>query len=111
MDAMNVNSLLLGAIAMGCTMASLFFARFYRITRDRFFLFFAAAFAIMAINRMLLGMTNVTQESEPLIYCLKLVSYGFILAGVIDKNRKRVWRQDTPRTTVPPAGMSRYVGG
>ena len=32
---------LLGAIAMGCAVASLFFFRFWRNTRDRFFLLFA----------------------------------------------------------------------
>ncbi len=107
---MTFNPLVLGAIAMGSTMASLFFVRFYRITKDRFFLFFAAAFAIMAMNRLLLGMTTVTQESEPLIYCLKLVAYGFILAGVVDKNRKRVWRQKPPRSPAQPPRVSPYAG-
>lgn len=52
------------------------------------FLYFALAFAVEAIDRTLLGITSVSQESEPLIYSLRLVSYGLILIAIIDKNRK-----------------------
>ena len=37
-----MNHMLLGGIAVGSFIAGLFFLRYWRITRDRFFLFFAA---------------------------------------------------------------------
>lgn len=81
-------SFLSGGVAVGALAAALFFARFWRTTADRFFLYFALAFAVEAIDRTLLGITSVSQESEPLIYSLRLVSYGLILIAIIDKNRK-----------------------
>ena len=60
-----MNSLLLGAIAMASLVAALFFLRFWRDTHDRFFLLFAIAFLVEALNRAALGLTNIAQEQEP----------------------------------------------
>jgi len=41
---------LLGAVIMGDVIAGLFFVRFWKMTGDRFFLFFAASFAFMLLD-------------------------------------------------------------
>jgi uncharacterized membrane protein HdeD (DUF308 family) len=79
----------LGAIALASFTATLFFLRFWRDTRDRFFLYFAAAFAAEGVNRMALGLTQVSEEAEPFIYLLRLFSFLLILAGIVDKNRRK----------------------
>jgi uncharacterized membrane protein HdeD (DUF308 family) len=84
-----MNKLLLGANAMACLVAGLFFLRFWRDTRDRFFLFFATAFAVEGVNRAVLGMTDVSQENEPYFYLVRLFSFLLILAAIVDKNRKK----------------------
>lgn len=82
-----VNVMMQGAIAMASLVATLFFYRFWRLTRDRFFLFFSASFAIAAIERVLLGVSRESAEREPLFYVVRLVSYALIIVAIIEKNR------------------------
>lgn len=81
-----MNLALLGAISMACLMTSLFFVRFWRTTRDRFFLFFAIAFAIESVCRMMLGIIKFSSEQEPFFYLIRLCAYLIILFAIIDKN-------------------------
>jgi uncharacterized membrane protein HdeD (DUF308 family) len=84
-----MNQLMLGAIVMASLVAALFFLRFWRDTRDRFFLFFALAFLGEGVNRLLLALTAVSQEREPLLYLVRLVAFGLIIAAILDKNRRK----------------------
>jgi len=78
---------LLGAVAMASLVAAAFFWRFWRQTHDRFFLLFAAAFLLEAINRTTLAaIGSVTEEQEPLFYLVRLFSFVLILIAVVDKN-------------------------
>ncbi|ESQ93348.1 hypothetical protein ABAC460_01185 [Asticcacaulis sp. AC460] len=79
--------LLLGALAMGSFIISLIFIRFWKTTRDRFFLFFAAAFFIEAVRRVMLGVIPYSTEQEPLFFLLQAVAFGAIVYAIIDKNR------------------------
>jgi uncharacterized membrane protein HdeD (DUF308 family) len=80
-------SALLGAIAMASLVAALFFFRFWRQTRDAFFLLFAIAFGIDAAARFVLALQQVSQETEPLYYIPRLVMFGLIIAAIVQKNR------------------------
>ena len=88
-----MNQMLLGAVAMACLVASLFFLRYWKTTRDRFFLFFAVAFASEALSRIMLGAIQYTSEQEPLIYLLQLAAFLIILYAIIDKN----WLRGKPK--------------
>jgi quinol-cytochrome oxidoreductase complex cytochrome b subunit len=83
-----MTSFLFGTVAMASLVAALFFLRFWRKTGDRFFLFFALAFLVDAIGRTILGVQTLPEEHVPLIYGGRLVTFGLILAAIIDKNRK-----------------------
>jgi hypothetical protein len=91
---------LLGVIAMGDLIAGLFFLKYWKTTKDRFFLYFALSFALEAISRYLLLDISTNSESEPLVYSLRLLSYAVILLGIADKNRvtamKYLSRRDHP---------------
>lgn len=78
-----------GVLVMGYALSALFFARFWRDTRDRLFLFFAAAFAILALHRMGLVFSAAHGASTTIYYLLRLLAFLLILAGIIDKNRAR----------------------
>ena len=82
-----VNSILVGAIALASLVAALFFLRFWRTTRDRFFLFFALSFLIEGVNRVVTYMSVGLQEDQPIYYIVRLVAYGLILFAIVDKNR------------------------
>jgi len=80
--------LLMGAIAAGAVFVGLFFFRFWHQTRDRFFLYFAAAFWLEAASRVALVLVDHADEQEPLFYVVRLIAYGLILAAIWQKNRK-----------------------
>jgi uncharacterized membrane protein HdeD (DUF308 family) len=84
-----MNQMLMGAIAVGSLIAGLFFFRFWRHSRDKFFLYFALSFWIEGINRVALGLMVYASEDEPLFYSVRIVAYGFILAAIWQKNRPR----------------------
>lgn len=84
-----MNLMLLGAIAMACFTASLFFVRFYITTRDRFFLFFAMSFGIEGCIRIMVGLTEYSNEQVPLFYLIRLFAFLLILWAIIDKNLAR----------------------
>lgn len=85
----SLNAMLAGAIAMASATISLFFFRFWRSTRDRFFLFFGMSFLLEAANRILLALTNLHGEDAPAYYLIRLVAYALILFAIVDKNRGR----------------------
>jgi hypothetical protein len=78
---------LTGAVAMASSVAALFFLKFWRQTRDRFFLFFSIAFGLDAVTRFVLGMTEPSNETEPLFYIARLITFGLIIVAIIQKNR------------------------
>jgi hypothetical protein len=84
-----MQQMLIGAIAAGWLVAGLFFFRFWRHTRDRFFLWFALSFWIEAVNRVALGLLVGATEDNPLVYLFRLVAYGLILLAIWQKNRPR----------------------
>lgn len=86
---MSMSTIFIGAIAMASFVISLFFLRFWKTTRDRFFLFFAASFALEAINRVLTGISVLQNEESPIYYLIRLIAYSLIIIAIIDKNKAR----------------------
>jgi hypothetical protein len=82
-----MNQMIMGGIAVGWLVAGLFFFRFWRHTRDRFFLYFALSFWIEALNRVALGLLAGSSENDPVFYGIRLISYGLILLAIWQKNR------------------------
>lgn len=78
-----------GAIAMGYAVAGLFFLRFWRDTRDRLFLFFAAALFVLAANRAAFTAFDPGDAHYDHRYWVRLMAFGVILLAVVDKNRSR----------------------
>jgi hypothetical protein len=81
-------SFLHGATAMGSLVAALYFLRFWRSTRERLFLLFGVAFAILAVNRTVLALGHPSAESTPWLYLGRLAAFVLIAAAVVDKNRR-----------------------
>ena len=77
----------LGMLVTGCAVVGLFFLRFWKQTRDRFFAFFAIAFWILAVHWLVLGLTDPAYEKRIYFYLLRLAAFLLILAAIVDKNR------------------------
>ena len=67
--------------------AALFFRKFGRRTRDRFFDLFSAAFLLMALNSALLGLTDSNAEQRTVLYGIRLVAFLIIIVAIVQKNR------------------------
>jgi len=78
--------MLTGAIAMASTVIALFFMRFWRSTRDRFFLYFALSFGIEGVHRVYAALSYQDNEDSPLHYLLRLLAYGLIIWAIMEKN-------------------------
>jgi hypothetical protein len=78
-----------GALTMGCGTIALLFLRFWRLSRDRLLIFFAAAFGALALNWLLLGLIDPGEESRHYAYLVRLLGFTLILAGIIDKNTRQ----------------------
>jgi len=73
---------------MGFVVASLFFLRYWRQTRDLLFLAFAAAFALLGVNQALLALSHIPIEERSWLYLLRLAAFALILAAIFYKNRR-----------------------
>lgn len=83
-----ISQFILGAIFMGEMVAGGFFLRFWQSTRDRLFIYFAAAFWLEAATRAVLAFNPSPWEGDPKLYIIRCVSYCLIVIGVWDKNRR-----------------------
>lgn len=77
-----------GAIMTGYLIASYFFFRFYKRTRDRFFGFFSLAFVMLGLERIPLAFLSPAHENHSTIYLIRLSAFIVILGAIADKNRK-----------------------
>lgn len=77
-----------GTLSSGCLVACLLFIRYWNLTCDRLFLFFALAFLSLSANWVALAVTQPPVETGHYVYLLRLVAFGLIIAGIVDKNRR-----------------------
>jgi hypothetical protein len=83
-----IHGFLLGIIATSSLAAGGFFLKFWRQTRDVFFLAFGAAFVIEGLNRTSFLLLERPSEGSPSIYVVRLLAFVLILAAIINKNRR-----------------------
>jgi zinc transporter ZupT len=82
-------SFLSGLAAAGFVLASLFFLRFWRRTKDYLFAAFSAAFLLLALNQAIATLANIPDEYQSWIYVLKLAAFVILLIAIIGKNMTR----------------------
>lgn len=87
MSPAGMNQFVLGALAMAFLIVSRFFGRFYTRTKDRFFAFLSAAFAIMSVNQFALLVYGEISEYRSWLHLVRLLAFVLILIGIWDKNR------------------------
>ena len=75
-----------GGTVVAAAAIALFFLRFHRQTGDRFFALFAVAFAIFAVNRIVLLALDDESEARTLVYVARAAGFGLIAYAIVDKN-------------------------
>jgi len=83
-----VRDLLSGFLVAEYAAIALFFVRFWTSSRDRLFLLFAGAFALLAVQRSAIAVTAEIFEHQAPLYLLRLAAFILIIAAIIDKNRR-----------------------
>lgn len=83
-----LQELLLGALVMACIVAAVQFLKFWRLSKDRFFVFFALAFLIFGSSYTIRGLTNDVAEHTYGVYMPRLLGFVLILFAIYDKNRR-----------------------
>jgi hypothetical protein len=78
---------LYGAAAMAFAVIALHFLRFWKQSRDSLFLSFAVAFALLAADRIVLGLTPLASEFREVVFLVRLFAFCVILVGIYTKNR------------------------
>jgi len=93
---------LCGMITACNWVAAVIFLRFWRQTRDRFFLFFTFAFVVFGFSRV--PRAFMEPDSYWIIYpfLIRFIAYMSILAAIIDKNLKTGGMKSMPLETTPP---------
>ena len=76
-----------GMVAAGFLIAVLFFFKFQRETGDRLFAFFATAFALLFMQRVMLAFAPHAPVRVEWYYLIRLLAFLLIIAGIVDKNR------------------------
>lgn len=76
-----------GMLAAGYAVLALYFLRFWNESRDRLFLYFAAAFALLAVQRIALSFARDLGIAPVILYILRLLAFVLILGAIVDKNR------------------------
>lgn len=92
---MNPISFLTGISVATFLASGLFFFKFWKASRDRFFLFFFSAFLLIALERFadlfIPALQNPLRtpatEDAAWIYLIRLLAFALILIAIIDKNR------------------------
>lgn len=84
---MMIEGFLIGTIVTASLIASIYFLRFWKETRDPLFLAFAAAFLVEGLNRIGTLWVDKPNEASPTVYIVRLVAFLLILAAIVWKNR------------------------
>ena len=83
-----LNQFFAGAACISLLVIALFFVRFWKRTSDRLFLFFAGAFTVLMIERIIRAMMTVEDEWAPYVYSVRLCAFVLIIVAIVDKSRR-----------------------
>jgi hypothetical protein len=89
--------------------AAVFFLKFWRASRNRFFLYFAAACGLFALERVASLAAYIlidpeaytSMEARGFIYLLRLAGFIVILLAIIDRNRNSDRRRERAKARLP----------
>jgi hypothetical protein len=77
-----------GMLATGYLVIAAFFLRFWKQTRDRFFICFSLAFGLFAVQRAMLVDEFALVESKTWAYVVRLIGFVLIVYAIVMKNRE-----------------------
>jgi hypothetical protein len=98
-----MNQFLWGMLAALTLVATAFFWKYWRRTRDGLFLGLSIGFGLLTVHWAALAMVNPSDETRHYLYIVRFLGFVVMIAGVVAKNRSP--RRPISRT--PAAGRRR----
>lgn len=90
--SMKIANFMSGGSTLASAAIALFFLKFWRKTGDRFFAYFAAAFAMFSLERLLFlsidAANDIYNETYTSVFVIRLLAFLLIIAAILEKNRK-----------------------
>lgn len=83
-----MTELLSGILIAEYAAIALFFLRFWKTAGDRLFLMFSGAFAVLAVQRLVIALTREILEQQAPLYLLRLAAFVVIVVAIVDRNRR-----------------------
>jgi hypothetical protein len=88
MDSEQFQTMVQGANVLACLAIATFFLRSWRRSADAFFMLFAAAFGVFAVNRFIVAVAD-DRDDALVVYLVRLFATLLIVAAIVQKNRQR----------------------
>jgi hypothetical protein len=76
-----------GALALACVAVAVKFLKYYQLSGDRFFIWFAVAFFTFAIGAVVRVFVASTLEHSHLLFLPRVLGFSLIIVAIVDKNR------------------------
>ena len=77
-----------GALVMASFAIGLRFVKYWRLSKDRFFIWFAAAFWAFGLGWLIRAVDPGVSEHAHWVYLPRLLGYVIIIVAILDKNRR-----------------------
>lgn len=81
-----MHNFLSGLVTAGFLIAALYFFRFWKTTRDRFFIVLGIAFLLFAANQLGVVVLQTPREEQSWIYLLRVFGFALLIVAIILKN-------------------------
>ena len=78
--------LLAGGLVVASAIVGLVFLRYWKTTRDAFFLYFAVAFWLQGGQYLYSGLAGPSNEHLPVAYLLRMAAFVLIVTAIVRKN-------------------------
>jgi hypothetical protein len=85
---MTIEIFVAGLLVMAAFVIGLRFLKFWRLSRDRFFVWFAAAFWTFGLGWVIRTFDPGVGEHAHLVYLPRLAGFLMIVIAILDKNRQ-----------------------
>jgi hypothetical protein len=93
MDSLSAIHFLSGITFITFAASGIFFLKFYRTSRDPFYLYFCLACWLLSIERVAILIfivpANAGGENVLWVYLIRLIAFSMIMIAIINKNRNR----------------------
>lgn len=83
-----LHTFMYGGLTALSLIAAVLFARFWRSTSERLFLYFAVSFAILALDWLGLAFVSPLAWPRHYLFVVRLVAFVLLIVGIVDKNRR-----------------------